>query len=173
MYALLEIKGKQYKAEKDATLRVDRLEEAEGAKLVFDSVLMVSDDEKSRFGRPYLQDVKVTAVVEGHGRDKKIIVYKHKKRKGYRRKQGHRQAFTLIRIQDIGAPGSAAKSKAGAAAKSKSPAAKSTSAKAAKPKSPAGKSTAAKAAKPKSPAGKSTAAKSPKPKDDGQTSKGS
>ena len=171
MYAMLEIKGKQYKAEKDATLKIDKLEEAEGAELVFDSVLMVSEDEKARFGRPYLKDVKVTAVVEGHGRDKKIIVYKYKRRKGYRRKQGHRQAYTLIRIQDIGASGD--KAKGAAAASGKAPAAKARSPKAKSAKAPAAKAKGAAAKSPKAPAAKAKSPKatSSKPKDAGKSSK--
>ena len=101
MYALVEIKGKQYKAEKGALLKVARFESEAGKELEFDSVLLVSDDEKVQVGQPYVKGVKVKALVEEHGRDRKILVFKYKRRKNYRRTRGHRQHFTLLRVQDI------------------------------------------------------------------------
>lgn len=101
MYALVEIKGKQYKALKGALLKVDRFGEETGRELEFDSVLLVSDEGKTKVGQPYLRGVKVKAVVEEHGRGRKIRVFKYKKRKNYRRTRGHRQRYTLLRVQDI------------------------------------------------------------------------
>ena len=101
MYALVDIKGKQYKAEKGSIFKIDRLEKEKGDTVEFDTVLMVSRNVNVTVGQPYLDGVKVRAVVEDHGKDRKIIVYKYKKRKGYRRKQGHRRQFTLIRVQDV------------------------------------------------------------------------
>ena len=101
MYALVEIKGKQYKAETGATLKVDKVEQGAGETLEFASVMLVHDDQGTRIGQPYLPGVKVKAVVQEHGRDRKIRVFKYKKRKNYRRTRGHRQHFTLIKVQEI------------------------------------------------------------------------
>ncbi|MDR1211643.1 MAG: 50S ribosomal protein L21 [Spirochaetaceae bacterium] len=106
MYALMEFKGKQYKAEKGALLKVDRIDAEPGSSLTVDSVLMVSRgtggaSDSVSVGAPYVEGVSVSATVESHGRDKKIIVFKYLPKKDYRRKQGHRQQFSLIRIGDI------------------------------------------------------------------------
>ena len=100
MYAIVEFKGKQYKAEKGAVLKVDRLEAAPGSSLDIDSVLLVSGDTV-KVGTPYVKGVKVSAVVEAHEKAKKIIVFKYMPKKDYRRKQGHRQQYSVIKIQDI------------------------------------------------------------------------
>ncbi|MCK5007454.1 MAG: 50S ribosomal protein L21 [Spirochaetia bacterium] len=101
MYALVEIKGKQYKAAEGSLLKVDKFDTETGKQVEFDSVLLVSDEKKVQVGQPYVKGVKVKAVVEEHGKDKKILVFKYKKRKNYRRTQGHRQQFTLLRVQEI------------------------------------------------------------------------
>jgi large subunit ribosomal protein L21 len=101
MYALVEIKGKQYKAEAGSLLKVDLCDKQPGEAMEFDSVLLVSGEKKTQIGQPYVKGVTVKAVVEEHGRDKKILVYKYKKRKNYRRTRGHRQHFTLLRVQEI------------------------------------------------------------------------
>ena len=100
MYALMEFKGKQYKAEKGAVLSVDKIDAEPGSSLDINSVLLVSGDKVS-VGSPYVQGVKVRAVVEAHEKAKKIIVFKYKPKKDYRRKQGHRQQYSVIKIQDI------------------------------------------------------------------------
>jgi len=101
MYALVEIKGKQYKAEQGSLLKVDKINEENGAKLEFDKVMLISDSEKVKVGKPYVDGAKVTAVLENQKKDRKIIIYKYKKRKGYRKKQGHRQEFSYLRIENI------------------------------------------------------------------------
>jgi large subunit ribosomal protein L21 len=100
MYAVIEFKGKQYKAEKGAVLKVDKIDAEPGSALDIDSVLLVSGDAV-KVGVPYVQGVKVSAVVEAHGKDRKIIVFKYMPKKDYRRKQGHRQEYSVIKIQDI------------------------------------------------------------------------
>ena len=100
MYVLMEFKGKQYKAEKGAVLEVDKIDAEVGQTVDIDSVLLVSGDQVTA-GAPYVQGVKVQAVVEGHKKAKKIIVFKYKPKKDYRRKQGHRQQHSLIKINDI------------------------------------------------------------------------
>jgi large subunit ribosomal protein L21 len=104
MYAIIEFKGKQYKAEKGAVLKVDKIEAESGSTLDIDSVLLLSG-ETVTVGSPYVQGARVQAVVESHLKGPKIIVFKYMPKKDYRRKQGHRQGYSLIKIQDItGAP---------------------------------------------------------------------
>ena len=100
MYALVEIKGKQYKAEKGALLKVDLLDVEIGSKVDIDSVLLLSGDTVS-VGSPYIKGAKVSFVVESHKKDKKIIVFKYKPKKDYRRKKGHRQEYSYIKVEDI------------------------------------------------------------------------
>ena len=100
MYALIEFKGKQYKAEKGALLQVDLIDAEPGSAVDIDSVLLISGD-KVVVGAPYVQGAKVQAVVEAHEKADKIIVFKYKPKKDYRRKQGHRQQYSVIKIQDI------------------------------------------------------------------------
>lgn len=101
MYALVEIKGKQYKAEKGTLLTVDRLEHEEGDSLEFDSVLLTSNDGKVSVGTPFVKGVVVKASVEGHEKGKKVRIFKFKRRKAYRRRQGHRQNYSLLKVTDI------------------------------------------------------------------------
>jgi large subunit ribosomal protein L21 len=100
MYAIVEFKGKQYKAEKGAILKVDRINANRGSAIDIESVVLVSGDTV-KVGSPYVVGVKVSAVVESHEKDKKIIVFKYKPKKDYRRKKGHRQNYSLIRIEEI------------------------------------------------------------------------
>ncbi|MDR0452554.1 MAG: 50S ribosomal protein L21 [Treponema sp.] len=104
MYALVEFKGRQYKAEKGALLKVDRIDAEPGSALEIDTVLLLSEGEAGgqvTVGSPYVEGVKVSAKVEGHGKDKKIIVFKYIPKKDHRRKQGHRQQYSMIKIEDI------------------------------------------------------------------------
>jgi large subunit ribosomal protein L21 len=102
MYALVEFKGKQYKAETGALLKVDKIDAEPGTALDIDTVLLVSGDTVT-VGSPYVQGAKVSATVESHGKDDKIIVFKYKPKKDYRRKQGHRQQYSIIKIGAISA----------------------------------------------------------------------
>jgi large subunit ribosomal protein L21 len=107
MYAIIEFKGKQYKAEKGKLLKVDLVEGEPGIEIDIDSVLLVSgggaegDATPLSVGTPYVAGAKVKARLESSGKDKKIIVFKYMPKKDYRRKQGHRQQFSLIRVEDI------------------------------------------------------------------------
>ena len=102
MYALVEFKGKQYKAEKGALVKVDKIDAEVGAAINIDTVLLVSGDSV-KVGSPYIEGAKVSATVESHGKDEKIIVFKYKPKKDYRRKQGHRQQYSIIKIGEISA----------------------------------------------------------------------
>ncbi|MCR5402164.1 MAG: 50S ribosomal protein L21 [Treponema sp.] len=101
MYALVEYKGKQYKAEKGAILTVDKLDAEKGAKLDIESVLLVSDGDKVSVGAPYVKGAKISVVVEESFKDKKVLVYKYKSKKDYHRTIGHRQNYTNVRVEDI------------------------------------------------------------------------
>ena len=101
MYAIVEISGKQFKVEKKQKLFVNRLDVAEGKKISFDNVLMINDGSKSSVGTPNVSGVQVDAKVLKHLKSDKIIVFKKKRRKGYKVRNGHRQAITEIEISDI------------------------------------------------------------------------
>jgi large subunit ribosomal protein L21 len=103
VYAIIETGGKQYKVEEGAVLFIEKLADVEGEVVTFDKVLLVSKDGKVTAGAPTVAGATVTGKVEKHGKAKKIIVYKYKAKKNYRRKQGHRQPFTKVVIEKINA----------------------------------------------------------------------
>ena len=101
MYAIVEISGKQFKVEKKQKLFVNRLEAAEGKKVSFENVLMINDGSKLSVGSPKVSGAQVDAKVLKHLKSDKVIVFKKKRRKGYKVRNGHRQAITEIEISDI------------------------------------------------------------------------
>jgi large subunit ribosomal protein L21 len=101
MYAIVNISGKQFKATEGARVRVPRQTGEAGTKVTFDNVLLVHDGTSTQIGTPTVSGATVTATVIDHGRERKILVYKKKRRKGYQRKNGHRQWFTEVEIQTI------------------------------------------------------------------------
>jgi large subunit ribosomal protein L21 len=101
MYALVEILGKQYKVEQGSVLKVDHVQKDKGSPVEFPSVLMISDGEKTRIGNPYLAGVTVKAVIEDHGKGRKVAIGKFKKKKNYRRHAGHREQYSLIKVEGI------------------------------------------------------------------------
>ena len=101
MYAIVNISGKQFKATEGARVRVPLQTGDAGAKVTFDNVLLVHDGSSTKIGAPTVKGATVTATVIDHGREKKILIYKKKRRKGYQRKNGHRQWFTEVEIQKI------------------------------------------------------------------------
>mgnify|MGYP001447437401 FL=1 len=101
MYAVVEIQGSQFKVEKDQKLFVNRIDAKEGSKVSFDNVLLVDDGKKVQVGKPNISGTSVEAKVVAHKKDDKVIVFKKKRRKGYKVKNGHRQAITEIIIQGI------------------------------------------------------------------------
>ena len=101
MYAIIESCGKQYKVSEGDVVFFEKLDAEAGKKVSFDKVVLVSDDKKVEVGSPYVKGVKVEGKVVEHGKAKKIIVYKYKAKKNYRRTQGHRQPFTKVEITKI------------------------------------------------------------------------
>ena len=101
MYAIIESCGKQYKVAQGDVVFFEKLDTEEGKKVTFDNVVLVSEEGKVQVGSPYVKGVKVEGKVVSHGKAKKIIVYKMKPKKNYRRKQGHRQPYTKVEITAI------------------------------------------------------------------------
>lgn len=101
MYAIIETGGKQYRISEGTVLNVEKLDTDVGEEVVFDKVLLINNEGSTEVGSPYLTGKKVSAKVMAHGKGKKIIVYKYKPKKNYRRKKGHRQPFTRVIIEKI------------------------------------------------------------------------
>ena len=105
MYAIVEIAGQQFKVAKDQKVYVHRLQESEGASVSFDNVMLIENDGNVTIGAPAIKGAAVTAKILGHLKGEKVIVFKKKRRKGYKKKNGHRQYLTEIQIESISASG--------------------------------------------------------------------
>lgn len=101
MYAIVEIAGQQFKVEKDKKVFVHRLEGEEGSAIEFEKVLLIDNDGKVKVGAPVVKGAKVTAKILEHLKGDKVIVFKKIRRKGYKKKNGHRQHLTSIQIEEI------------------------------------------------------------------------
>lgn len=102
MYAIVDFKGTQFRVEKDQTIKVPYMSELEvGAEIEMQNVLLLHTDDDMVVGTPTVKNAKVLAEIISHLKDKKVIVFKKKRRKGYEKKQGHRQNYTEIKIKDI------------------------------------------------------------------------
>ncbi|MEN6439345.1 MAG: 50S ribosomal protein L21 [Syntrophobacter sp.] len=102
MYAIFRSGGRQYEARPGHTVRMEKIPGQVGDSVVLNEVLLYSDGERLQVGQPLVEGVAVQARIVEHGRLAKIIVFKHKRRKDYSKKQGHRQGFTAVRIENIG-----------------------------------------------------------------------
>ena len=140
MNAIVEISGKQFKVEKDSKLFVHRLEGKEGSKVTFDNVLLLDNGSKVTVGTPTVKGASIQAKILQHVKDNKVIVFKKKRRKGYKVKNGHRQALTEILIEKVNEKSAVKK----AETKTET---KKTVAKKVATKKPAAKKTAAKSTK--------------------------
>ena len=103
MYAVIDVGGSQVRVQQGDRIRVNRMEAKPGDKVTLDRVLLLSSDSETKIGTPSVEGAKVEASVIDNGRDKKVIVFKMKRRKGYRRRNGHRQPFTDLQIDSISA----------------------------------------------------------------------
>lgn len=101
MYAIIETCGRQYKVTEGARVRMDLMDTEVGGQVEFDKILCLFEGERVKVGQPYIQGAKVTATVANHGKDKKIVVFKYRRRKNKSRKMGHRQSFTEVIINHI------------------------------------------------------------------------
>jgi large subunit ribosomal protein L21 len=101
MYAVVKTGGKQYKMAPGDTIRVGTINQEAGAKVEFDQVLLVSDGDNLLVGQPFLSNVRVAGTLLDHSRSKKVIVFKFKRKKQYRRTAGHRQAYSSVKIDAI------------------------------------------------------------------------
>jgi len=172
MYAVIRTGGKQYKVAKDDVILVEKLEADAGASIDLDDVLMIGDDDNTTVGTPTVEGASVAATVVEQGRGDKILVFKKKRRKNYRRTIGHRQDLTVLRITDINADGKkkvAAKKAAPKKVEADKPAEEAPATDTKADAAPA----AEKKAAPKKPAAKKPAAKKPAAKkakaDDSET----
>ena len=101
MYAIIETGGKQYKVTEGSMIKVEKLAVEAGTAYAFDKVLVVSDDKGVKVGAPDVEGAKVNATVIGDGKAKKVIIYKYKPKKGFHKKNGHRQPYTMLKINSI------------------------------------------------------------------------
>jgi large subunit ribosomal protein L21 len=106
MYAIIQTGGKQYKVEPGNHLKVEKIEGDPGAEITFDKVLAMQTSEGLTLGKPLVENAAVNATIVRTARDRKIIVFKKKRRHGFHKKQGHRQWFTLLRIESLKVPSS-------------------------------------------------------------------
>lgn len=101
MYAVIKTGGKQYRVSQGEDIKVERIAGEAGDNVVFDQVLLAGADESIRIGNPYLENAKVIGRLKGHGKNRKVIVFKYKRRKVFRKTRGHRQEYSLVRIESI------------------------------------------------------------------------
>jgi len=148
MYVVVNSGGKQYKIQQGEVLRVEKISGDVGSPVTFDRVLMFSDGENVSIGQPLLDSVSVEGHIVEQGKAKKVIVFKYKRRKRYRRKNGHRQEFTAVQIDSINAQGTKAPKAAEPKTEAKEEAPKETAAKKAAPKKETAKKAEAKNAAP-------------------------
>ena len=132
MYALVEFAGKQFKVEEGSQIKVPFLTEEVGSKVSLDKVLYFDNDNDKVVGTPFIDGMTVDAKIEEHGRDRKIIVFKFKRRKGYQKKNGHRQRYSVLAIGKLGAKKKPAAKKKSAPKKNTPKAKASTASKAKK-----------------------------------------
>ncbi len=103
MFAIIETGGKQYRVQEGDVITVEKLNIEDGEKITFDKVIMISDGKTVKIGSPYVESCNVTGTVVESGKGPKVIIFKYKAKKDYRKKQGHRQPYTMIKIDKVSA----------------------------------------------------------------------
>ncbi len=101
MLIVFEKDGFQYIGDKGSLIKTQKIDAKEGDKIIIDKILLIKDDGNLKIGQPYVDGVKIEAEVVKHGKEKKILVYKYKKKKNYRKMQGHRQQYTILKINEV------------------------------------------------------------------------
>jgi large subunit ribosomal protein L21 len=101
MYAVIKTGGKQYRVAQGEDIKVEKIAGEAGDNVVFDQVLLAGADESIRIGNPYLENAKVVGRLKGHGKNRKVVVFKYKRRKVFRKTRGHRQEYSLVSIESI------------------------------------------------------------------------
>ena len=129
MYALVDYSGNQILIKEGEKIRIPFTDKKVGTKIVFDNVLFIDDGKDKKVGKPYINSFSINAKIVSHEKDKKIIVFKKKRRKGYQKKNGHRQNYTLIQVDSISTKKTAAKKTTAKKTTAKKTAAKKTTAK--------------------------------------------
>ena len=129
MYALVDYSGNQILIKEGEKTRIPFTDKKVGTKIVFDNVLFIDDGKDKKVGKPYINSFSINAKIVSHEKDKKIIVFKKKRRKGYQKKNGHRQNYTLIQVDSISAKKTAAKKTTAKKTAAKKTTAKKTTAK--------------------------------------------
>lgn len=102
MYAIIQTGGKQYLAKPGAELKIEKVSGKVGDPITFEKILMTSDGENINIGAPYLENVRISGRITRQDKDRKVIVFKYKRRKDSRKKRGHRQEYTQVRVEEIG-----------------------------------------------------------------------
>ena len=102
MYALIEFAGKQFKVEEGSTIKVPYLDDKVGSKVPLDKILYMDDDKNKMIGTPLVNGVKINGEITSHGRGRKVVVFKFKRRKGYQKKNTHRQEFSILKVGKLG-----------------------------------------------------------------------
>ena len=102
MYALIEFAGKQFKVEEGASIKVPYLDKKVGDKVVFDKILYLDDGKNKKIGTPTIEGIKVDSEIISHGKERKVVVFKFKRRKGYQKKNSHRQEYSVLKVGKVG-----------------------------------------------------------------------
>ena len=103
MHALIEFAGKQFKVEEGNSIKVPYVDEKVGTKITIDKILYMDDGKNKTVGNPLVNGIKISVEIESHGREKKVIIFKFKRRKGYQKKNTHRQDYTILKVGKFGA----------------------------------------------------------------------
>ena len=101
MYALIEFAGKQYNVEEGNSIKVPYIDEKVGSKVIIDKILYLDDGKNKMIGTPFVKGTKIAGEIETHGRERKVVVFKFKRRKGYQNKNTHRQKYTILKISKL------------------------------------------------------------------------